>query len=420
MNFSIPDSKEVKDATGASFVVYSIYVNGIFHCDARYSQLYTLNENLKQVHGSHKLPFFPPKRFFSLTKAQSEERQYCLEKYLQNVSQNTELVHSSVLRRFLFAAQQKSASDQHFNNDLSIWLLNGTQVLVKASSEDSSENVLQKVCDQLRVPQELVQYFSLFVMSTIESGSSQLIHCLQDYECPLITLKHLSGQNKIIIRKSYWDPAIDLKLMSDRFTLNLLYGQTLSDIERGWVIADVDTEQQLATLQSRGAKREYLEIARSLKYYGYLRFDGCTCDYPEPGTDTIISIGHKELIFTLKSADSADNESRFRITRIRCWKITPLSEFNKEVQLSFEYLVSADKLQWITVISQSVFFISVCLQATVDELMMKKNGSLTNNMKKLRIVDGAKESSSKSKSSLLHFTPLLENDSFENIGDEDL
>lgn len=145
--------------------MYSIYVNGIFHCDARYSQLYTLNENLKQVHGSHKLPFFPPKRFFSLTKAQSEERQYCLEKYLQNgscfyringgislkilinfiftVSQNTELVHSSVLRRFLFAAQQKSASDQHFNNDLSIWLLNGTQVLVKASSEDSSENVLQ-------------------------------------------------------------------------------------------------------------------------------------------------------------------------------------------------------------------------------------------------------------------------------------
>lgn len=50
------------------------------------------------------------------------------------------------------------------------------------------------------------------------------------------------------------------------------------------------------------------------------------------------------------------------------------------MQLSFEYLVSADKLQWITVISQSVFFISVCLQATVDELMMKKNGSLTNNV----------------------------------------
>lgn len=44
--------------------------------------------------------------------------------------------------------------------------------------------------------------------------------------------------------------------MSDRSTLNLLYGQTLSDIERGWVIADADTEQQLATLQSRGAKRE--------------------------------------------------------------------------------------------------------------------------------------------------------------------
>lgn len=59
------------------------------------------------------------------------------------MSQNNELVHSSVLRRFLFAAQQKSVADQRFNYDLSIWLLNGTQVLVEASYEDSSENILQ-------------------------------------------------------------------------------------------------------------------------------------------------------------------------------------------------------------------------------------------------------------------------------------
>lgn len=34
--------------------------------------------------------------------------------------------------------------------------------------------MFQKVCDQLRVPQELVQYFSLFVMGINESGPS---HC---------------------------------------------------------------------------------------------------------------------------------------------------------------------------------------------------------------------------------------------------
>lgn len=142
-----------------------------------------------------------------------------------------------------------------------------------------------------------------------------------------------------------------------------------------------------------------MEITRSLKYYGYLKFDECTCDYPEPGTETIISIGQKDLIFSPKSPGVTDKETKFRITRIRCWKISPLSvssfyvqliltgminlqieflfqEFNKEVQLSFEYLIEVNRLQWITIISEYVFLLSACLQSTVDELMSKKNGSL--------------------------------------------
>lgn len=55
---------------------------------------------------------------------------------------------------------------------------------------------------------------------------------------------------------SYWDPAIDMKLLSDRSTLNLLYSQTVSDVERGWIVTDRDTQEKLATLQSRGAKRD--------------------------------------------------------------------------------------------------------------------------------------------------------------------
>jgi hypothetical protein len=51
-------------------------------------------------------------------------------------------------------------------------------------------------------------------------------------------------------------------------------------------------------------------------------------------------------------------------------------EFNREVQLSFEYLMSANKLHWITVISEYVYVLSVCLQSIVDELMLKKNGNL--------------------------------------------
>lgn len=44
--------------------------------------------------------------------------------------------------------------------------------------------------------------------------------------------------------------------MSDRTTLNLFYAQTVSDVEKGWIVADQDTKKQLATLQARGEKRE--------------------------------------------------------------------------------------------------------------------------------------------------------------------
>ena len=47
---------------------------------------------------------------------------------------------------------------------------------------------------------------------------------------------------------------------------------------------------------------------------------------------------------------------------------------NSGLELSFEYLMSKDKLQWITVSSEQAILMSVCLQSLVDELLMKKNG----------------------------------------------
>jgi hypothetical protein len=51
-----------------------------------------------------------------------------------------------------------------------------------------------------------------------------------------------------------------MTLVRDRSTLNLLYSQTVSDVEKGWIITDEETKEKLATLQSRGAKREVKEI----------------------------------------------------------------------------------------------------------------------------------------------------------------
>ena len=52
-----------------------------------------------------------------------------------------------------------------------------------------------------------------------------------------------------MLRKSCWDPSIDDSLMAETSTLNLLYIQTVSDIERGWILTSADTKQQLALMQ---------------------------------------------------------------------------------------------------------------------------------------------------------------------------
>jgi sorting nexin-17 len=46
-----------------------------------------------------------------------------------------------------------------------------------------------------------------------------------------------------------------------------------------------------------------------------------------------------------------------------------------ELELSFEYLVSKDRLEWVTISSEQAILISVCLQSMVDELLIKKAGA---------------------------------------------
>lgn len=55
------------------------------------------------------------------------------------------------------------------------------------------------------------------------------------------------------------------------------------------------------------------------------------------------------------------------------------------VQLSFEYLLAKDRLHWITIISEYAYLASVCLQAIVDELMLKRAASLSNKVSITRL-----------------------------------
>lgn len=112
--------------------------------------------------------------------------------------------------------------------------------------------------------------------------------------------------------------------MSDPVALNLLYIQTMSDIERCWIYCSKETKNLLANLQAQLAKKEYIELARLQKHYGFIQFSACYCDYPCPETKVLISIGDQELNMRIIGPGQMIKEGSFKVTRMRCWRITAI------------------------------------------------------------------------------------------------
>lgn len=215
---------------------------------------------------------------------------------------------------------------------------------------------------------------------------------------------------------SYWDTAYDSDVMDNRVGLNLLYAQvrdlshlewssadylrnlpvsvrtcvkinlcflphqTVSDIERGWILVNKDQHRQLKSLQEKGSKKEvsrhllryfclcraegkiswealdaccspgcpvssqeskswctfsqeiptkpchpfsqFIHLGQTLKYYGYIKFDPCVTDFPEKGCQVIVSAGNNELNFHVKLPNEQMKEGSFKVTRMRCWRVT--------------------------------------------------------------------------------------------------
>lgn len=390
MHFSIPDTEEFRDESGSTYMGYNIYINGVFHCTVRYRQLHNLHEQLKKEYGANNLPVFPPKKLLPLSSSQLEDRRAMLEKYIQSVGQDPQLVNADLFNGFLLSAQQETSCVKCQEVPLDVFLMNGYKISLSIMTTERSDQVLEKACHQLSLPSEYVYYFSLFLIKREEDGDITVSRKLQDFESPYISQKSIQGVHRVVLRKSYWDPGYDLELMSNQVALNLLYVQTVADVERGWVVSSKDVKQQLASLQARGAKKEYLDVARTLKFYGFLQFRPCLCDYPHPGCQVLVSIGNRELNLRVRMAEGQNmREGSFKVTRMRCWRITTLhnnAETNSggsssntnpgqsQLELSFEYLMSKDKLQWITIASEQAILMSVCLQSMVDELLLKKTG----------------------------------------------
>uniref|UniRef100_A0A673VXA2 Sorting nexin-17 n=1 Tax=Salmo trutta TaxID=8032 RepID=A0A673VXA2_SALTR len=362
---------------------YNIHVNGVLHCRVRYSQLLGLHEQIKKEYGNNLVPAFPPKKIFTLTPTDVEQRREQLEKYMQAVRQDPMLGASEMFNSFLRKAQQETQQIPTEEVPLEIYLSNGQKVEVNILTSDQTEDVLEAVASKLDLLDELVGYFSLFLVREGVDGGLTFVRKLQEFELPYVSVTSLrSSEFHIILRKSYWDTAYDSDVMDNRVGLNLLYTQTVSDIDRGWILVNKDQHRQLKSLQEKGSKKEFIRLGQTLKYFGYIKFDPCVTDFPEKGCHVIVSAGNNELNFQVKLPNEQMKEGSFKVTRMRCWRVTSSCEV--KLELAFEYLMSKDRLQWVTITSPQAIMMSICLQSMVDELMVKKSGGSIKKMLRKR------------------------------------
>ncbi|XP_054355452.1 sorting nexin-31 isoform X4 [Pongo pygmaeus] len=380
MHFCIPVSQQRSDALGGRYVLYSVYLDGFLFCRVRYSQLHGWNEQLRRVFGNC-LPPFPPKYYLAMTTAMADERRDQLEQYLQNVTMDPNVLRSDVFTEFLKLAQLNTFNIATKKACLDIFLPNEQSIKIEIITSDTAERVLEVVSYKIGLCRELLGYFGLFLIRFGKEGKLSVVKKLADFELPYVSLGSSEVENcKVGLRKWYMDPSLDSMLMDCSVAVDLLYMQAIQDIEKGWAKPTEAQRQKLEAFQKEDNQTKFLELAREVQHYGYLQLDPCTCDYPEPGSGAVLSVGNNEISCCITLPDSQTQDIVFQMSRVKCWQVTFLGTLldmdghqrtlNQNLELRFQY--SEDSCwQWFVIYTKQAFLLGSCLKKMISEKMVK-------------------------------------------------
>nr|XP_045000177.1 sorting nexin-31 isoform X3 [Jaculus jaculus] len=386
MHFCIPVSQHRPDALGSRYVLYSVYLDGFFFCKVRYSQLHRWNEQcfgifqLRRVFGNC-LPPFPPKHYLAMTSSMADERRRQLERYLQDVTADPNVLRSDVFVEFLKLVQLNTFNTAIMKAFLDIFLPNGRCARVEILTSDTAERVLEVVSHKLGLCRELLSYFGLFLIRFCKEGKLSVVKKLVDFELPYISLQSCEVENcKIGLRKWYLDPSLDAMLMDCQAAGDLLYMQAVQDIEQEWAKPTQAQREELEALQKEENQTKFLELSREVLHYGYIQLDPCTCDHPEPGCGAVLSIGNNEISCCITLPDGQTQDVTFQMNRVKCWQVTflgtlldmdgPQRTLNQNLELRFQYSEDS-QWQWFVIYTKQAFLLSSCLKKMVSEKMAK-------------------------------------------------
>ncbi|XP_017375180.1 sorting nexin-31 isoform X1 [Cebus imitator] len=380
MHFCIPVSQQRLDALGSRYVLYSVYLDGFLFCRVRYSQLHGWNEQLRRVFGSC-LPPFPPKYYLAMTTAMADERRDQLEQYLQNVTMDPNVLRSDVFIEFLKLVQLNTFDIATKKASLDIFLPNERSIQVEILTSDTAERILEVVSHKIGLCRELLGYFGLFLIRVGKEDKLSVVKKLADFELPYVHLGSSEVENcKVGLRKWYMDPSLDSMLMDCKAAIDLLYMQAVQDIEKEWAKPTQAQRQKLEALQKEDNQTKFLELAQEVRHYGHLQLDPCTCDYPEPGSGAVLSVGNNEISCCITLPDGQTQDAVFQMSGVKCWQVTflgtlldvdgPQRTLNQNLELRFQYSEDS-RWQWFVIYTKQAFLLSSCLKKMISENMVK-------------------------------------------------
>ncbi|XP_074124191.1 sorting nexin-31 isoform X1 [Sminthopsis crassicaudata] len=382
MHFSIPVSQQRLDTLGGRYVLYSVYLEGFLFCKVRYSQLHRWNEQLRRTFGNC-VPPFPPKYYLAMTTSMADERRDQLEQYLQCVPMDPNILKSEVFIRFFKLLQQDTFKITTKKVFLDVFLPDGKTMRIEILTSDTTERVLEIVAYKTGLSRELIGYFNLFLIQFHSDGALSVMKKMAEFELPYVSLQSTEVENcKIGLRKWYMDPSLDSELMDCHTAVNLLYDQTVQEIEKNWAKPTPEQRQELEALKKAGNQIKFLELAQQVQHYGYMQLDTCTCDYLEPGCVVTVSVGNNEISCYIKLPDNQTQEVNFKMSRIKSWQVTflgtlfeeedgPQQTLNQNLELKFQYNESNNSWQWFTIYTKQAFLLSSCLKKMISEKLIK-------------------------------------------------
>lgn len=174
------------------------------------------------------------------------------------VSQDQRIIHSELFNGFLLNAQQETLNTNLEEVILDVFQMNWQSIKIKVYSNDRTDIVLDNIANALNLPTQFIPYFCLYIIKR-EDNNCIPIRRLQNFESPYLTLKSLDSVRNnlnVVIRKKYWDSIYDDDLLDNRAALNILYSQTLYDVERNILQTTKEIRRQLTGLQAKGSKKE--------------------------------------------------------------------------------------------------------------------------------------------------------------------